>query len=436
MSIRPTTNLLYLLLLWLIWSLIASFITDWLWLWYISTTLLIILISWQAWRSYLIQAVEFNRQAPNTLSLGVWSEISIIVHNPYTYQQNIAIFDHYPLPSEYLGLPQRLLLQPKQSLQMRYNLRPLQRGAQEFVAIETLTTRGWGLWQKYHYIKCHTAVKIYPNIAVMSKYAWLATQDRLGQMGVKRLPRRGEGLEFHQLREYLPEDNLRQIDWNASARLNKLISKQYQDERDQRVIFLLDCGRRMRAQDDDLAHFDHSLNAVLLLSYVALRQGDAVGLMTFSGEQRWLAARKGLNSILAILNAVYDLQPTMQTSDYLQAAKNLSQRLHKRALVVLISNLRDEDQPELVAAMKLLGRRHLVLLASLQENILQLLLKTGIDDFSSALRYAATQEYLYSRRQAHESLQQHGILYLDSSPKDLPIALINRYWEIKRSGRL
>lgn len=435
MSIRPTTNLLYLLLLWLGWSLIAS-LTELLWLWHISTVLLIILISWQAWQCYLIQAVEFNRQVPNTLSVGVWSKISITVYNPYTNQQNIAIFDHYPLPSEYLGLPQQLFLPPKQSLQISYNLRPLQRGSQEFTAIETLTTGGWGLWQKYHYINFPSTVKIYPNIAIISKYAWLATQDRLGQMGVKRLPRRGEGLEFHQLREYLPEDNLRQIDWNATARLNKLISKQYQDERDQRIIFLLDCGRRMRAQDGDLAHFDHSLNAVLLLSYVALHQGDAVGLMTHAGSQRWLAARKGLNSIRAILNTVYDLQPTMQTSDYLQAAKDLSQRLHKRALIVLISNLRDEDQPELIAAMQLLGKRHLVLLASLQENILQLSLKNTITDFASALDYAATQEYLYNRRQAHESLQQYGILYLDSNPKDLPIALINRYWEIKRSGRL
>jgi uncharacterized protein (DUF58 family) len=203
----------------------------------------------------------------------------------------------------------------------------------------------------------------------------------------------------------------------------------------QQIIFLIDCGRRMLAQDDTLSHFDHTLNAILLLSYVALRQGDALGLMTFSGEQRWLAPRKGINTINVVLNTIYDLQPSTHTSDYLNAATQLMLRQKKRALVVLISNLRDEDNDELLLALQILRKKHLVLVASLQERILNEVLEQPVYNFEDALRHAATLDYLNARRQAHEALK-HGIVYLDTVPAQLPVKMVNRYLEIKRSGVL
>ncbi len=250
------------------------------------------------------------------------------------------------------------------------------------------------------------------------------------------MQRRGEGLDFHQLREYRSGDAMRQIDWHTSARYKRLISKEYQEERDQQIILLLDCGRRMLAQDDTLSHFDHSLNAVLLLAYVALRQGDALGLMTFSGDQRWLAPRKGMNAINLVLKTIYDLQPTLRTSDYLQAMTDLMQKQRKRALVVLISNLRDEDNAELLPAIQLLRKQHLVLLASLQETVIHQVLEQPVNNFNEALRYASTCHYLHQRHQAHDKLKSHRILHLDTTPEKLPVMMVNRYLEIKRSGLL
>lgn len=159
--------------------------------------------------------------------------------------------------------------------------------------------------------------------------------------------RRGDGQTFLQLREYRIGDSLRQIDWKATARMRKPIARDYQDERNQTVLFLLDCSRRMRAQDDDLSHFDHALNAMILLAYVALRQGDAVGVQSFGGEQRQLAPRSGPGRLTALINAVYDLQPTIDPPDYAEAAQLILKRQRKRALIVLLTNLRDEDQAEL-----------------------------------------------------------------------------------------
>jgi uncharacterized protein (DUF58 family) len=268
------------------------------------------------------------------------------------------------------------------------------------------------------------------------KYTLLATDNRTSQLGIRKRPRRGEGLDFLQLREYREGDALRQIDWQATSRLQKGISREYQDERDQQIIFLLDCGRKMHARDEDLSHFDHALNAVLLLAHVALRQGDAVGLMTFSGERRWLAPRKGSAHLNSLMNTVYDLRTSVRASDYLAAANELTVRVRKRALVVIVSNLRDEEQDELAQSLRVLRRSHLVLLASMQERILARALEGPVHDLDSALRVSSTRRYLEQRQRAHQQVTRAGIMALDVEPQQLAVALVNGYLDIKSRGSL
>jgi uncharacterized protein (DUF58 family) len=358
------------------------------------------------------------------------------LHNYSKTPCQIEVFDDYPIHSNLQGLPQKLKIPALSSIETQYRICPQQRGTIEFSGIQLLLHSPWKFWKHYRYIELKIKIRVYPNFATLTKYALYAAEDRLGQLGIRKLQRRGEGLEFHQLREYRTGDSLRQIDWNTTSRYNKLISKEYQDERDQQIIFLIDCGRRMLAQDGALSHFDHTLNALLLLSYVALRRGDALGLMTFSGKQRWLAPRKSINTINIILNTVYDLQPSTHASDYLKAATELMHHQKKRALIILISNLRDEKSDELLPALELLRKKHLVLLASLQERILNQVLKQPIKHFEQALRHAATLNYLNNRKQAHDQLKNQGIIYLDTEPEELPLKMLNRYLEIKRSGVL
>ena len=435
---RPASNLFYLLFIWLFMAIIVMFIPSVVGVWQMMGYMLLGLGIFDSWKLYIIKPLQLKRTVSNSLALGVWSEVVLQIRNPYLQTQKIELFDDYPIHSTLDALPQTLTIPSQRTVKTHYRIKPEKRGDAQFAGTHVLTYSSLGLWKKCQYIAHETPIKIYPNFSTMTKYTLLAMEDRLGQIGIKQLQRRGEGLEFHQLREYRAGDAMRQIDWNATARTRKLISKQYQDERDQQIIFLLDCGRRMWTQDGALSHFDHTLNAMLLLTYVALRQGDALGLMTFGNHHssRWLAPRKGLNAVNVVLNTVYDLQPSLQTSDYLSAAKQLMTRLNKRALIILVSNLRDEDHEELIPAMKLLQQRHLVLLASLQETILNDVLEQPVNHFKGALRYAATHEYLHHRQQAHKTLHHHGVLYLDTEPEQLPIALVNRYLEIKRAGIL
>ncbi len=385
------------------------------------------------WRQRLPSA---QRHIAASLAVGVWHSARIRVSNPSRRRLRFLIYDHTPADFEDQALPQSSCLAPASHVDLSYRLRPLSRGDHCFGPIQLLLASPMRLWWRNLQLPAAQTVKVYPNFAEVAKYALFATDNRLSQIGIRKYRRRGEGLSFHQLREYRGGDALRQIDWNASARLKRLISREYQDERDQQVVFLIDCGRRMLAKDDELSHFDHALNALLLLSYVALRQGDGVGFLAFAGTPRFLPPRKGATAVNAVLNAVYDLQPSSHAPDYAQAATDLITRLRKRSLVVILSNLRDEDAEELKPALSLLRQQHLVVLASLQETVLNRIAQQEVKDFSDALNLAATQVYLEQRRTAHQALQRSGVLLLDVEPARLPVALVNRYLDIKLSGRL
>jgi uncharacterized protein (DUF58 family) len=381
-------------------------------------------------------SLPVERQVPTALPLGVWQEVRLRLRNPFARDYCLTVFDHYPQPAELADLPQAIRVVAGSWAEIHYRIRPLERGELHFGLVQTYVDSRYGLWRRTLWLGKPLQVRIYPNFATIARYALFATHQRVTTLGIHRRRRRGEGQEFHQLREYRLGDTLQQIDWKATARTRKLISREYQEERDQVVIFLLDCSRRMRARDGALSHFDHSLNALILLSYVALQHGDAVGVYSFGGDNRWLPPQKGRGTLSTVINTLYDLQPTLQPADYAHAASLLLTRQRKRALVVVLTNLRDEDSGELQAALRWLNHRHLVLLASLRERILTETLRQPISDFQQARLYTATCHYLAARQGCREQLRRRGGLVLDVEPQELPVAVVNYYLDIKRSGRL
>lgn len=432
----PARRLFFLLWAWLCVGVAAALWPQWV-SWWAGMGGLVLMAAGLDWLVSLRQpAIDVERVVPGTLALGVWSRVHLRLHHAGRTRLAVEVFDHFPPDSEVRGMPQRVTIPGPGWAEIVYEIRPTERGEFSFERCQIRRASTLGLWTRDHNAGEPSRVKVYPNFAAVAHYALLATDNRLGAMGIHLRQRRGEGLEFHQLREYRKGDMLRQIDWKASSRLKKLISREYQDERDQHVVFMIDCGRRMHAKDGELSHFDHTLNAALLLSYVALRQGDTVGLMAFGNTPCYVSPRKGVHAINSLLDAVYALQAGTRSPDYAEAATELMKRTRKRSLVVLITNLRDEDNEELLPALRLMKRQHLVLLASLQERVVNEVLAEPVNDFGDALDHCATHLYLEQRRKAHEAFKSGGILSLDIEPEQLPVALVNRYLEIKRSGRL
>ncbi|MGY2296602.1 DUF58 domain-containing protein [Pseudomonas yamanorum] len=378
-----------------------------------------------------------RRQMPGSMALGRWGEVRVTLDHDYPQPLVVEVFDHVPDGLTVENLPQSIELRPAEQSELGYRLKPQRRGHFSFTRCEVHLPSPLGLWSARRLIDVKDATRVYPDFARLYGAQLLAVDNWLNQLGVRQRQRRGLGLEFHQLREFREGDSLRQIDWKATARQRTPIAREYQDERDQQIMFMLDCGRRMRSQDAELSHFDHALNACLLLSYVALRQGDAVGLCTFACDQpRYLAPVKGSGQLNLLLNAVYDLDTSRRTADYQAAASQLLARQKRRSLVIVVTNLRDEDDEELLSAVKRLSRQHRVLVASLREEVLDQLRQAPVQTLPEALAYCGNVDYLNTRDELHDRLNAHGLSVLDTLPSEMGAALVTRYLGWKKAGVL
>ena len=377
-----------------------------------------------------------KRTLPHALALGEWHAVKMRLEYSGSRPLEVELTDAVPEHVHAQGLPRTLTVSPGKWVSFEWKLRPIERGELRLPWVELRLRSPLGLLRHRRRVHHQTGARVYPNFKAVSRFALMAVENRVAELGVHTRRRRGQGLEFMQLREYREGDPLRQIDWKAVSRRNQLISREYREEQNQQVVFLLDCGRRMRPRDGELSYFDHVLNAVLLLSYVALRQGDAVGTFTFSGVDRWLPPRKGRGAINVLLNGVFDIHPTTSPSDFSEAAARIATRVKRRALVILVTNLRDDDAEELPLALAPLRRKHLVLVASLREPAIETAVDTPIHGLKEAVRVMAAHDYMGARRRAHELARGRGLQTLDVLPSQLPVALVNRYLDIKRSGLL
>ncbi len=383
----------------------------------------------------LMRKPEVTREVAPVLALGAQITVGLTLRSRSARACRLLVHDHHPACLRTHGFPIRVVLPSRAVARLGYRAVPVARGRARFEGVAVLAASPLGLWHRRMTCGQPQDVRVYPDFASLMRYSLLAAGQRVDQLGIHKRRRRGTGLEFHQLREYRPGDPPNQIDWKATSKRLQLIAREYQDEQGQQVMLLLDCGRRMRAKDDELAHFDHALNAVLLLSHVALRQGDSVGLATFGGVDLRLAPRRGAAAVNKLLDATYDIQPTVYASDPGQALEDVASRLRKRSLVVLVSNT-GGGAPGLVPAARAVARRHLVLFAALREASLDALPAEEPIDLASALRVSAAHLVLRQRRRDIELLRAGGLLSLDVTPAELAPALASAYFAIKAGGAL
>ncbi|WP_196138981.1 DUF58 domain-containing protein [Aliikangiella sp. G2MR2-5] len=405
-------------------------------LWYLMAILMVALLIFEFLSVSRSKKFKVDRDISQTLPVNCFSEVVLTINNPFDRRIELEVIEHLPEFCRAKGLPTKVVLGSAETAVLNYQIKAVERGGLSIKQCEIWLTSQFGFLRRRIFVDCETFSKVYPNYRAINQYVLLATEQKTIQLGIRQRQQRGDGLEFHQLREYRTGDNLRQIDWRATSRLRKLISKDYQQERDQNIIFLLDSGRRMRTKDGELSHFDQALNATLLVSSIALRQGDAVGLKIFGAKDQFLLPRKGPAAISTMLNQVYDLHPANRASDLVGAAESINQQFKKRSLIVIVSNVRTEDQYELKTAVSLLKRHHLVMLANLKEQVLEDVSSEKVYQLDDALKYAKTQDYLQQREKLHQQLAHDGIIAVDSLPKNLMVNMVNQYFDIKRSGRL
>lgn len=398
---------------------------------------------WASRRAWRAAPLRWQRHLPPALAVGVRRVIEGNLVNEGERRWRVALFDHIDPSFDVDGLPVDCVAAPNSSLTLRYEVLPRRRGQARFAPAELRVRTLAGSFDMRIAAGDAATLRVYPNFAAVSRYAWLAGDRRLAEIGIKSYPMRGSGTDFKQLADYRPGDAIRDIDWKATLRHGRAIVREYQDERDQSVVFLLDCGRRMRADEGGAghrgSHFDAALDALMLLAYVALKEGDEVGAMTFGGSpasSRQVAPRKGVQALNALIGALYDVEPEATHPDYRAAATTLMKTLRKRSLVVVLTNFREEDGAELGPALRLLRTRHLVLLASLRERALREVAEQPLGVDRDAIEVAGAHLFAQARDDAFRRLAARDAYLLDVEPEHVAVELVNRYRAVKRAQLL
>lgn len=432
----PTFRLILLIAVWTALGGFASAFPALVKFWAWSGLAVAVLLLTDAMVVFLLPKVEISRRLPKRFALGESNEVRLMLVNRGRLPAKIGLFDGIPQRAEAPAMPWNGDVPAGREIKVFHPVRIFERGEIRFTPVMIRRLSLLGFWQRETSHGADELVKVYPNYEPVIRFAMLGMQHRESPMGIVRRARAGTSRDFHQLRDYRDGDPFSQIDWKASSRRQMLISRDYQEQRDQTVIFLIDTGRRMRAMDGDLPQFDHALNAVLLVSHIALKQGDQVGVKSFGGTDRWLPPVKGGHAMPVILNHLYDYQTTSAPSDFSAAVEHLMARQRRRALVIVLTNLRGEDGKELVGALEVLKTRHLVMLASLKEKTVEDSATLPVEEFSGALRFLAAERYRSERKEILAALGMRGILTLDTTAQEFAASLANRYLDVKAAGKI
>jgi uncharacterized protein (DUF58 family) len=434
----------------------------------------------------LTDRLTAERSVASALALGEKSSVTVVLRGTggrfSLVPRRALLFDIYPDSMEVSAFPAVLKEMPGKNgtLRFEYTVLPLERGDWEFPEIQILLDSFLGCWRLKVKHPCVSRGRTFPDFKKLAGSAG-DLRSVLEQTGLRDIRKRGQGMEFMSLREYQKGDSVKAIDWRATGRRRKVIVREYQEEQDQQILFLLDSGYRLHRQEEAgrevpswlevpswrevpapvkgaagtkngeaesvgaigstmggplRTQFDGALEASLVLSWVALKYGDSAAWACFGAEERWFPPRKGMSALSSLMQNLYNVKSAPAPSSLFSALESALARLKRRTFIIMISNFREEDGESLSWIIRHIRRHHLVLLVSLRETEAESIAKRIPADKDEALETAAAFAYLAARKRLYKTWEHMGILTLECTPGELSSALVSRYLEVKRSGIL
>jgi uncharacterized protein (DUF58 family) len=379
-------------------------------------------------------SVPVQRVAEPQLSIGVGNRVTVRLQNPFALPLRATVRDITPVSFDVDRRTAELVVGPGATAEATYAARPRHRGSFRFGNVHIRLRGPLDLLQRQGLVAAEAPANVYPDLHEIRRYEVSLRRGLAYDAGQRRARIPGAGSLFERLREYQPDDDPRSIAWTATARRGHPISVEYETERQQRVLILLDAGRMMSSTLGRLTKLDHAVNTALMLSYVAIAKGDEVGLLGFADAVRaYDPPRRGHRQFLRLTESLRRLEVTTTEPDYRAAFEFLRSKTARRAFAILFTDLVDEEASRgLVAALTQLAGNNLVLCCILQDP--QLTETATRDPGSSAELYerVVAAEVLDARRRALAVLRRHGVHSIDVSAERLSVATIQRYLELKK----
>lgn len=434
----PTTRGILVLLLAAPFIALGTWLNGMEWIGWAYASLVVVIFALDWFLAGRVDRFDVARVHDTKLSLGAENAVTVSVRNRSRRGTRLTVRDEAP---EEFKIGTRVLegdVLPLGTWSGVYHLQPLRRGDYRFGDLHLRWLGPLKLVLRQGRVKAAEPVKVYPNLLDVRIYDLLLRRNRLQEMGLRTTRMFGEGTEFERLREYLPDDEFRRINWKATARRNRPVTVEYQTERSQSVIAVLDTGRMMQTPVADIAKLDYAVNAVLFLTYVATGKGDRVGMMSFADDvSHYLAPRQGRGQFYRMLEVLYAVDATQVEPDYRKALTYLAVKQRRRALVVIFTDLSSgASMDSLVAQVSLLARSSLPLVVTISDPDIHAASKRQPHDSLTVYQRAAASQILDERRVALDTLRRRGVLTLDVPANQLSFSVINRYLELKGRTRL
>lgn len=382
--------------------------------------------------------IEGKRTTPEKLSNGDQNLINVSIRNYFTFPINVKIIDEIPFQFQVRDFEIKRKIKASSQDEFNYELRPTERGEYYFGNLNIYVASPLQIISRRFTFDNGNMVPTYPSYIQLRKYDLIAFSNNLFQYGIKIIRRIGHSMEFEQIKEYVAGDDIRTLNWKATAKKNALMINQFQDEKSQSVYMVIDKGRVMKMPFNGLSLMDYAINATLVLSNVILKKQDKAGMFAFSKKvENRVFAEKRASQMQKILDTLYNIKTDFFESDYSRLYVDIKKNINQRSLIILYTNFETIDglQRQL-PYLKAIAKSHLLVVVFFNNTELNELINKKTETIQEVYDKVIAEKFMFEKRLIVNELKKYGIYSVLTQPESLTLDTINKYLEIKARGIL
>ena len=382
--------------------------------------------------------IEAQRTTPEKLSNGDENLINISINNYYTFAINVKIIDEIPFQFQVRNFEIKRKIKASSNDELNYDLRPTERGEYYFGNLNVYVSSPLQIISRRFKFDNGNMVPTYPSYIQLRKYDLIAFSNNLFQYGIKKIRKIGQSMEFEQIKEYVAGDDIRTLNWKATAKKNSLMINQFQDEKSQSVYMIIDKGRVMKMPFNGLSLMDYAINATLVLSNVIIKKQDKAGMLAFSKKvENRVFAEKRASQMQKILETLYNIKTDFFESDYSRLYVDINKNINQRSLLILYTNFETMDglQRQL-PYLKGIAKSHLLVVVFFTNTELNELINKKTETIQEIYDKVIAEKFMFEKRLIVNELKKYGIYSVLTQPENLTLDTINKYLEIKARGIL
>ena len=406
---------------------------TWIFTWVLFFLVLIDIVA-----LYKNSSISAERLLPEKFSNSDENPVEISIRNTYGFKIGAEVIDEIPVQFQKRDFLRSVIIASGEILSFEYFLKPLKRGEYIFGNLNIYISSVLKLAKRRYTFNKDQMVKVYPSFIQMKKLDFLALDKKISLPGIKKIRRIGHTMEFEQIKEYVRGDDVRTLNWKATAKQNNLMVNQFQDEKAQPVYSVIDCGRVMKMPFEGLSLLDYAINSSLAFSNVALKKKDRVGLVAFSNKmQAMQKASSRLSQLNHIMEGLYNINTGFHDTDFSLLYSRVRKYLSHRSLLMLYTNFEHmSGLKRQLPFLKALARQHLLIVIFFENTEVSKLSNIKPEKISEAAEQTLAEQFVLDKKLMAKELQKHGIQVILTPPKDLSINTINKYLEVKARGLL